>query len=153
MNLAADNINSSHLFRDGVFDLNSWIDFDKIDLFLLIDEKFDGSGIVIADPLADLQGVVIELVARLLAQGHAGSNFDHLLKAALYGTVALEKVHHVSGLITKYLHFNVLGRIDVFLQKHRIVAKGLGGFTARIIKRPLQFFRLTNDAHPPATAA
>ncbi len=73
-----------------MFDLNSWIDFDKIDLFLLINKKFDGSGIVVADPFTNLYSVVIKLVARLLAQGHAGGNFDHLLKAALHRTVALK---------------------------------------------------------------
>jgi len=45
LNLCSNNINTCDLFRDGVLDLNSGVDLNKVVSVLLIDQELCGTGI------------------------------------------------------------------------------------------------------------
>ena len=56
-NLGFDDINPRDFFGNGVFNLDSRIDFDEVEVVLLrVKQEFHGSGIFIADRAADLEG-------------------------------------------------------------------------------------------------
>ena len=57
LNLTANNINTRHLFSNCVLYLDAWIDFDKINVFLLINQEFNRARIAIAHMACNGQGI------------------------------------------------------------------------------------------------
>ncbi len=57
--------------------------------------------------------------------GHAGRGrfLDHLLVAALHGTVPLAEMDHIAVAVGKDLHFDVAWRSDEAFDQHVIVAE------------------------------
>ena len=117
-----------------------------------VHDEFDGAGAGIADRLGRAHGGLAHGGAHL--GGHAGGRgfLDHLLVAALQGTVALEQMHGV-GAVAEHLHLDMTRRGDVFLDQHGGVAKGGLGLALRRGQRGREIGRIVDAAHPLAAAA
>ena len=56
--LAANDINTGHLLGNRVLHLDTWIDLDKIDVFLFIDQELYRTGIAVTHMPGDGQCIV-----------------------------------------------------------------------------------------------
>ncbi len=138
--------------RDGVLHLDARVHFDEEPFVgVEVEEEFDRAGVVVFDFVAQPHGGRAQFIADALLEVHAGRNFDHLLMPALHGAIPLVQVNHVPVLVPQDLHFDVFRARDVFLQKHRRVAKRTAGLGLRLVQQPRQVGRLVD--HPHAAAA
>ena len=78
-NLAADNIKSGDDFSDGMLNLNPWVHFDEEPLQgIEVVEKFNGTGVVVANGFGDLYSSLAEVVTDVVGQSDGGGDLDDL---------------------------------------------------------------------------
>ena len=58
-----DQVDAGDLFGDRVFDLDPGIDFDEVELLLVVDEELDGAGVGVIRCLRNLDGRLAHLSA------------------------------------------------------------------------------------------
>ena len=150
--LFTHNIHSGNGLGDGVFHLHPGVHFHKVH-FVAGQQKFHGAGVFVAYGFSrpHCQGAnVLSLLRREL---RAGCNFNQLLVAPLYRTIAFEQVNNVAVTVRQYLHLNVARIHNALFHKHFGRAKGLGGLRndARVLG--CQFLRCVAAANTPAAAA
>ncbi len=152
--LRADDVETGDDLGHRVLDLHARIHLDEKPLLaLLVVEKLDGPGIVVADALGQLDGGLAEAVAHLVGQADRGGDFNDLLVAALDGAVPLVQVQDVAVLVADDLHLDVLGLGDVALQKDLRVAKGDLGLVLGFLQQRDKLLRVADDAHAAPAAA
>ena len=92
--LRFDEIDSGGALGDRVFHLNTRIDLDEVELAgVCVLQKLDGSGVDVADRMADSKRSPAQRRAPDFVQKHRWGAFNHFLVAPLHGAVALEEVH------------------------------------------------------------
>jgi hypothetical protein len=109
--LSGDNIDSGDFFGNGVFDLNTRVDFDEV-VTARVDEELASSSIAVVDSFGDLDGVGEKLGPHLVGKVRSGTLFDDLLMPPLNRAITFEEMNDVSGGITEELSFNVLGLVE-----------------------------------------
>lgn len=109
LDLRSDNVDTGDLFGNGVLDLDSRVDLDKVVAVLLVDQELGGTGIAVADCVCELEGVVENSLANGLVKVGCGCNLDDLLVTTLDGAVTLKEVDTVALGISQKLNFNVAG--------------------------------------------
>jgi hypothetical protein len=58
LDLSSDNIDTGDLLGDGVLDLDTGVDLDKVVSALLVDQKLGGTSVSVLDGCSKLEGVV-----------------------------------------------------------------------------------------------
>ena len=108
-----------------MLDLNARIDLDEVDLGAIdVVEELDRAGAVVTDALGQANRGGAEVLAGLLTEVRRGRALDHLLVAALHGTVALEQMNHLAALIAENLHFDVPCPAHQFFKEDIVAAEG-----------------------------
>ena len=153
-NLGAHEVEAGDDLGHGMLDLDAGIHLDEKPLVAVeIVEKLHRAGVVVADLAGDAHGGVAKIVDDGAGQAVAGSDLDHLLMAALHGTVALVKMDDVAMLVPENLHLDVLGARDVFFEEHGGVAESAVGLSLRLVKEVGEIGGLVDDAHAATAAA
>ena len=80
-----------------------------------IHQELDRAGIFVADGLGQLEGGVSHSLAKPGRHDRRWALFDHLLVAALNGTISFAQMNHVAMLIGHDLEFDVMRVDDQFL--------------------------------------
>jgi hypothetical protein len=86
LDLCGDNVDAGDLFGNGVLDLDSRVDFDKVVAAHLVDQELDRSGVGVADLLANGERVFVESVEGVLGEMGSRSDLNDLI-----GTSQAEK--------------------------------------------------------------
>ena len=131
-----------------MFHLDAWIDLDEIDVFFFIQEEFDRAGIVIPNLSRDRQCIVKQGLAGFFAQTATGCKFDHFLESPLHRAVALKEVYQIAFLIPQHLHLDVLGSLDEFLKKNRVVTESRERLAAGLNECGGEIFIAADNSHP-----
>ena len=84
-----------------MFDLQSGVHFQEIELLALVEEKLDRSRVLIACRSGDLHRDVSHLDSSGRCDGHGRTLFDDLLMAALDRAFAFTQVNDVAVLIAE----------------------------------------------------
>ena len=152
--LRLDDIDAGHLLGDGVLDLDARIDLDEVDRAGIgIHQELDRAGALILGRMGDPDGVVAELVARLIVEIGRRRPLHDLLMAALHGAVALEQVDDGAVGIGQDLHLDMAGALDQLFQIDVVLAEGGLGLAACRGQVAGKRRLVGNDAHAaPATA-
>src|SRR5205823_8283551 len=82
-----------------------------------------------------------------------GSDFDHLLVAALDGAVALVEMHDLAVAVTEDLDLDVAGAGHVAFEEDGVVAESRGRLAASFVEATGEIGGLLNDAHATSAAA
>ena len=152
--LALDNIDAGDDFRDGVLDLESGIDLDEEErAVLVVDQKLDGAGVLVADLTADRQRRLADRVAYECVDVGGRGNLDDLLVPALDRAIALVEVDQVAMLVAQKLHLDVLGAANELFEKYVRAAEGVLSLAARLVERGVQRIGAFHDPHAAAAAA
>ena len=123
---------SDHL-GDRVLHLQAGVHFHEPDAVTAqalggVSDELDGAGTDVTHSLGRFDGGGGDGFAG--GRVHAGGRrlLDHLLVAALQGTVALEQVDDIAVAVAEHLHLDVARAGDPGLQQHPVVAEAGGGF-------------------------
>src|SRR5258708_6721302 len=91
-----------------MFDLDPGIDFHEEKLLALdVVQKLDGTGIAVADRLEQIDGARMQPFSDFSRQDLRRSLLDHLLIAALDGTVPFAEMYDGALAVTQQLNFDV----------------------------------------------
>ena len=119
-----NNVHTGYRFGDAVLYLQAGIDLQKIEVLRgCIDHKFNRARRAVGNGLGQASGGGVQGLAHFFAQIWCRGFFDHLLVAALQGTITLAEYQHPTLAVTKHLHLNVPRVQDVALDKHTGLGK------------------------------
>jgi len=79
LDLSSNDIDTSNLFSDGVLDLDSGVNFDKVMSTLLINEEFGSTGISVFDGSCELERVVKDSLSDRFVKVGSGCDLDDLM--------------------------------------------------------------------------
>ena len=117
--LRLHDVDSRHLFGDGVLDLNPRIDLDEIELARVgIDQEFDRSRVLVTEFPADGERRRAQLVAKFRLEGGSRRDFDDLLMASLDRAVSLIEMDEVAVQVAQKLNLDMAGPRDVLFEKN-----------------------------------
>ena len=151
--LSLDQIGVGDQFGDGVLDLDAGVDFDEVEIVVLIDDELAGAGVRVVRGLRESHGGIADFFADGFRQVRAGRFLDQLLVLALHRAIAFPQVDDVAVRVGDELHLDVPRVLDVLLHVHAGVLERLLGFLSRLLQAADEFRFLASDSHPLAAAA
>ena len=120
----AHQVYAPDLLGHAVFDLQAGVHFEKVEaLGLSVVDKLDGSSAAVVHRLGQLDGGFAQSLGHAGRQVRCRCFFQHLLVAALHRAVANAQRDHLALAITKYLHFQMAGALNVFFDEHTRIAE------------------------------
>lgn len=152
LDLGSNDIDTSNLLSDGMLDLDSGVDLDKVVSVLLVDQELGGTSVAVVDRLRELDGIVEEGLADIRGKILGWGKLNDLLMSALDGAVTLVQVDDVAVVVSEELDLNVLGLVEEALDEDGAVAEGGLGLGGGAIKGLLESLLLADDTHTAATA-
>lgn len=78
LDLGSNDIDTGDLFGDGVLDLDTGVDFDKVVSALLVDKEFGRTGVSVFDGGGELESVVEDGLSNRFVEMRGWSDLDHL---------------------------------------------------------------------------
>jgi len=138
---------------DGVLDLNAGVHLDEVKLAVLVHQKFDRPGVLVADLFEAAADGLTKALAHLGRDLEAGRLFDELLMAALNGALALEEGTDAAVLVGQHLKLDVAGVLDELFHVEFAVAKGVGGLGGSGQEEVGESLGVAHDAHAAPAAA
>src|SRR5690606_33088125 len=153
VDLKLDQIPTGNRFCYGVLHLQARIHFQEIEPVVFVEKKLDRARSVIATGAGYPYGCVAHFRPELRGEHRRRRFFDDFLMAALYGALAFEKVEDITVSITQHLKLDMPGFGDVFLDKHRSIAKCRCGLTHGAFHLRGEVVFLFHDAHPFSSSA
>ena len=133
--------------------LETGIDFNEVVIAVLINEKFDRSGVFVADVAGETHSIIHHLLPNNRIQIRSRCDLYDFLVPPLNRTVALVQVDDITGSITEDLNFDVAWSLDKFLYEHSTVAESGSRFRRSPLEHFLDLVHFTNDPHTAATAS
>ena len=124
-----DKIKAGDHFGYRMFDLKAGIHFQKIEIAITINDKFDRTGTVIANRRGKPNRFGTHCLTGGIIQKRRWCFFDDFLVAALDRTFALIQMDAIAGFIGQNLNFDMAWAGDEFFDKHTIITKAGCGFT------------------------
>lgn len=117
--LPLDDVESGDFFRNGVFDLDSGVHFEEVELSGGVEEELDGSGVGVSDVSGNADGGFSHGLAGGLGEDGAGGFFDDFLVAqVLDAAFALAEVEGAAMFVGEDLDFDVAGFDEAFFDDH-----------------------------------
>ena len=123
LNLRLHNIDACNHFRYRMFNLNTRVNFNKVEFFIACNEEFYRARIDIVDVFHQLQGRITNVLTQFFRKRKSRCNFNHLLMTPLNGTISFEKMDYIAVFIPHDLYFNMLGIDNAFFQVNFITAE------------------------------
>ena len=151
--LLLDQVDTRDKFRDGMFHLDTCVDFDEVEVEVFIDDKFAGSGVCVAGFFDQFDGAITDSLADIFWKFWCRAFFNQFLMATLHRAVAFPEVHDVSVVVREDLNFDVAGSFDVFFEIDAGVFEGLFGFSTGGSEPGTERNLIAGDAHSLATTA
>lgn len=151
LDLSGDNVDTSDLFGNGVLNLDTRVDLNKVVSVLLVDEEFGGTRVTVLDSVGELEGIGQDGLSNGFLKMGSRSDFDDLLVTSLDGTVSLKEVDAVTFTIGKKLDFNVSGSVKESLDEDGTVTESTLGLTDSSLKALLKTLLIPNNSHTSST--
>ena len=151
--LRLHQVNVGGHLGDGMLHLNARIHFDEGQAAVFVHQKFDGSGIHVADAAQGLYQDAANAFAQLGSDFHRGRFFHQLLMTALDAALALAQAHHIAVLVGQHLELDMARPLDEPLHVEIAIAERRRRLRLRRVKQVGQFLFAADDAHTASTAA
>ena len=113
--LGFDEVDPGHQLAHRVLDLDPGVDLDEVEVALLIDDKLDRAGGVVAGGLAQPHRRLTHRLAGLRGEPWGRALLDELLVAPLRRAIALPEVEHRAVGVAEDLHLDMPRPVDVAL--------------------------------------
>ena len=146
--LRFDQVDTRNHFAHRMLDLDSSVDFDEVEIILLIDDELYGRCIVIIRLLDHPDRCVAHGFSRRFGKPGRWALLDEFLMPTLDRTISLMKMHDIAVLVCDDLDLDMPRPIDVTLKINPRVPKGRLGLCLRLGDRVLQRSFVDGDPHP-----
>src|SRR5258708_6330597 len=150
--LTLHQVNVRDHFGDRMLHLDARVHLDEVEPPLLVHQKFDGAGIVIADLAERLAEDFSDLLAKLGSYPHRRRLFEQLLVASLNRALAFSQTNDVAVLVAQHLEFDVARVLYILLEIKVAIAEGGRGLRLRLPEKRGQFIFIAHNAHAPPAA-
>lgn len=151
LDLSGDNVDTGDLFGNGVLNLDTRVDLNKVVSVLLVDEEFSGTRVTVLDSVGELEGIGQDGLSNGFLEMGSRGDFDDLLVTSLDGTVSLKEMDTVTLTIGKKLDFDVSGSVKESLDKDGTITESTLGLTDSSLKALLETLLVPNDSHTSST--
>ena len=151
--LQVHEIESGGQLGDRVFHLQARVHFEEVEVFLRIDQKFNGASIGVVGRLRDFDGNLAHAAAHIGIDNRRRRLLENFLVAALDGTLALAEPNGIAVLVGQHLHLDVAGIDDRFFDIHFAVAKRTLRLASGGFEGGTKFLAGVHQAHAFAAAA
>ena len=111
-----------------MFDLDAGINFNEVELVVLINNEFNGSGIGIVGVLDHPHGRLAHVLARFFRKIWCRTFLDQFLVTSLRAAISVPEVNHVAMMISEDLNLDMPRSFDVFFQVDSRVPESRLGF-------------------------
>jgi hypothetical protein len=153
LNLCSHNINTGNLLSDGVLDLNTRVDLNKVVTTLLIDQELGSTSVAIVGGLCKSDGVVEDGISRLRRKILGRRQLNNLLMTTLHGAVTLVQVNDIAVVVSQQLHLNMLGTVEEALDEDGSVAESGLGLGCGSLEGVLEILLLPHHTHATSSTA
>lgn len=153
LDLRCDNVDACNLLGNGVLNLDTGVDLDEVVAVLLIDEELSRTSVAVVNRLSQLDGVGQDRITHFYRKVLCRGNFDNLLVSALDRAVALVQMDHVSMVVTKELHLDVLRLVQESLDENGAVSECALRLGSCTLESLLERLLVADDSHTTATTA
>ena len=151
--LRLDDIHTGDLLGHRVFDLDTRIDLDEVEVAgIHVHQELDRPGVRVAHFTCELERRFTQLCPAPRIEVGRGCALDHLLVASLHRTVALEQMHQLAVGIAKHLHFDVTRTPHQLFEIDLVIAESRRSLATRGIDRIAEFSLGLDGAHAATTA-
>ena len=151
--LGLDDVDTGHLFRDRVLDLDARVALDEEVLTGFgRDKELDRPGVHVLRRPGELRRIGQDPVSKTGIQGGRGRDLHDFLVSLLHGAVPLVKMDHVAVCVRQDLDFDVPRPGDDFLEEQGSVSEGGLGLAAAALERLRHLFRAIDQTHPAPAA-
>ncbi|CNU80152.1 Uncharacterised protein [Salmonella enterica subsp. enterica serovar Bovismorbificans] len=150
--LLFDQIDAGNHFSHRVFNLNTGVHFDEIEL-AVFEQEFERPCAAIADVYARFRAAFADIATQFRRNAWRRGFFNHFLVATLHGTVAFRQIDSVALAVRQHLNFDVAWIFQVFFHVYHVVAESRFRFRFGHGDGLRQFSIATNHAHTAAAAA
>jgi len=155
--LLLDEVDAGDLLGDRVLDLDALVDFEEVEVALVIGDELHRARVGVMGEFGDGQGRLAHLLAQVLevlpVEERRRRLLDDLLIAPLDGAVALTQVDDVAPGIAEDLELDVVGVLDELLDVDAGVAEGLLGLGPRRVVALDQGDVVVGGTHAAAATA
>ena len=110
-------------FRYRMLDLQPCIHFQKIEISILVDDKFNSAHALIIHRGGKCDGLRAHRGARFLVQKRTWRFFKNFLIAPLNGTFAFAEMNNMTVRVRQDLKLDMARRLDIFFYKNTIITK------------------------------
>src|ERR1051326_752257 len=132
--LIPDQIDSGHLFRHGMLDLDALVHLQKVEVAVIIDDKLDRARVRIIRLLGNLDSrfahSFTQLFELVLNQWRRAL-FHDLLISPLYRTVPFSEMYYMTLVITQNLELHMMRILDELFDINARIPKSLLRFRPR----------------------
>ena len=149
--LVPHDVNCRDLFGHGVLHLDARVHFDEVVTAVLIEQEFDGAGVVVVDGPGDLGSGVAHLGPQAGREDQRGRNLNQLLMTPLDRTVPFAEVDDIAVFVRQDLKLDVMRPLDVFFDEYGTVPERRQGFAGGHFHVFAQF--CVGPYHPEASPA
>ncbi len=116
-------VHAYHFFGDGMLHLKTGIHLQKIEIAVLVHQKFDSPGSRIVHRPSGSHRLFPHLLTELRSKERRRTLLHNLLIAALHRALAVEQMNHIAVIVTQNLEFYMMGFFYKFLQIDRIISE------------------------------
>jgi len=118
-----DDVDACDGFGDGVFDLDSGVDFEHVEVLFFVHEEFDGGGAGVVCGFDEFGGCLADFFDFFAFNAWGGCFFDDFLVSALHGAVAFVEVDGVAVFVADGLDFYMAGVFEEFFDEDAAVSE------------------------------
>ena len=129
--LLLHQVDAGHFFGDRMLDLDALVDFQEIEIAVVVDEELDRARVGVAGHLGHANGRFAHLLPQILEfvlDQRRGRFFHDLLVAPLNRAIPFAQMDDVAAGVAQNLEFDMMRVFDVLLDVNAGIAKGLFRF-------------------------
>jgi len=153
VDLFFDQVEAQHFFSYGMFDLESGVHFEEIEVAVFVHEKFDRSRPDVTDCPGRRRRGLSHFLSQFVGQERRRTLFHDFLVAALYRTLPVVQMDDIPVRVPQYLEFDVVRFLDVFFDVDCFVPERRQSFRFSGGVRLADFAFRPDQAHTLAAAA
>ena len=150
--LFLDQVNAGNHFGDRMFNLNTGVHFNEVEL-TVFKQELKGACAAIADVDTRFRAAFADVATQFRGNARRRRFFDHFLVTTLHGAVAFRQIDSVALAVSQYLDLDVTRIFQVFFHIYHVVAECSFCFSFGHGDGLGQFSIAAHNAHTATAAA
>src|SRR5690606_17802283 len=126
--LRLNKIYTCYSFGYGMFNLQTCVHFEEIEIPVLVNKKLDGSCTRVVYRPGSGNGLLSHCCTQFRSDKRRGGLFYNLLVPTLYRTFSFKEVNHITVIVGKYLKLDMVWFLKILLHIDGLIAESIACF-------------------------